>query len=172
MVIVASILGVATVVIIDRGVVPSGIAKDVWAIPFEDITRFTFWLYVLTITYFLMVPIVKLALLFFFLRIFPKVWTRRLLWATIAFNITYGIVFVIVGVFQCRPISYYWTQWDDKSSASGRCNDLNAIAWSNATISIVIDIWMLALPLYEVYHLQLSWRRKISVSLMFLVGTL
>jgi hypothetical protein len=168
----ATILGIATVIIIDRGVIPNGIAKDVWAVPFENITRFSFWLYILTLTYFLMVPTVKLALLFFFLRIFPKTWTRRLLWATIVFNVIYGIVFIIVGVFQCRPISYYWTQWDDTSSTSGHCNNLNAIAWSNAIISIVIDIWMLALPLYEVYHLQLSWRRKICVSLMFLVGTL
>ncbi|KAH5282339.1 hypothetical protein HBI71_004250 [Parastagonospora nodorum] len=167
----ATILGIATVIIIDRGVIPNGIGKDVWAVPFENITRFSFWLYILTLTYFLMVPTVKLALLFFFLRIFPKTWTRRLLWATVVFNVIYGIVFIIVGVFQCRPISYYWTQWDDTSSTSGHCNNLNAIAWSNAIISIVIDIWMLALPLYEVYHLQLSWRRKICVSLMFLVGT-
>jgi hypothetical protein len=31
---------------------------------------------------------------------------------------------------------------------------------------------MLVLPLYEVFHLQLSWRNKIGVAMMFLVGTL
>lgn len=48
---------------------------------------------------------------------------------------------------------------------------VDALAWTNAAISIVLDVWMLALPLYEVFHLQLSFRNKISVAMMFCVGT-
>jgi len=172
LVLLPAIMGIATILIMEFGAIPNGIARDVWTVPFEDISHFAFWLYVSTIIYILMAMTVKLALLFFFLRIFPKTWTRRLLWATIIFNIIYGIVFLIVGVFQCSPIPYYWKQWDDTSLISGHCNNLNAIAWSHAIISIIIDVWMLALPLYEVYHIQLSWRRKIAVSSMFIVGTL
>jgi hypothetical protein len=166
----ATIMGVPTVVIIDRGIVPNGLAMDVWTIPFDHITHFVRWLYILEILYFLLIAAVKLTLLFFFLRIFPKPIIRRILWATIAFDILYGISFAIVGVFQCNPISYYWTQWDGEGS--GQCININVLAWTNAIISIVLDIWMLVLPLYEVFHLQLSWHNKISVAMMFLVGTL
>jgi hypothetical protein len=169
-VIAATILGVPTVVIIDRGVVPNGLAKDVWTVPFDDITKFAFWLYVLAITYFLLIAIVKLALLFFFLRIFPKPIIRKLLWATIAFDVLYGIAFALVAIFSCQPISHYWDQWD--TGGSGRCVNINHVAWSNAIISIILDVWMLALPLYEVFKLQLSLRDRISVAIMFLVGTL
>ena len=60
----------------------------------------------------------------------------------------------------------------DKEHKDGQCINVNALAWSNAIISIVLDLWMLVLPLYEVFRLQLTWRKKLSVAIMFLVGTL
>jgi hypothetical protein len=169
-VLAATIVGVPTVVIIDRGIVPNGLAMDVWTVPFDHITNFAFWLYVLEIIYFVLIAMVKLTLLFFFLRIFPKPIVRKLLWATIIFDILYGAGFAITAAFQCQPISHYWTRWD--LEGSGKCVNINAFAWTNAIISIVLDLWMLALPLYEVFQLQLSWRNKISVAMMFMVGTL
>jgi hypothetical protein len=169
-VIAAVLAGVPTVVIIDRGIVTNGLGKDVWTVPFEHVINFARWLYILEILYFLLIAIVKLTLLFFFLRIFPKPLIRKLLWATIAFTVLYGISFSITAIFQCSPISYYWLQYAEEGS--GKCVNINALAWTNAIISIILDIWMLILPLYEVFHLQLSWRNKISVALMFFVGTL
>ncbi|KAL5116293.1 hypothetical protein ACEQ8H_005851 [Pleosporales sp. CAS-2024a] len=165
----ATALGVPTVVAIDRGFVPNGLARDVWTVPFDHITAFVRWLYILEIVYFLLIAAVKLTLLFFFLRIFPKPIIRRMVWATIIFDVLYGTSFAMVGAFQCKPISHYWTQWDGEGT--GQCVNVNALAWTNAIISIVLDIWMLILPLYEVFQLQLSWRSKIGVAIMFLVGT-
>lgn len=110
-----------------------------------------------------------MTLLLFFLRIFPKPIIRRLLWGTVAFNLICGLAFVLATIFQCQRISYYWTSWD--KNQPGKCININAIVWSNAIISIVLDVWMLALPLHEVLQLQLSWRKKVSVTVMFCVGT-
>jgi hypothetical protein len=169
-VLAAVVFGVPTVVIIDRGIVTNGLGKDVWTVPFEHIINFARWLYILEILYFLLIAIVKLTLLFFFLRIFPKPLVRKALWATIALTVLYGVAFAITGIFQCSPISYYWLQY--ATPGAGKCVNINALAWTNAIISIALDIWMLVLPLYEVFHLQLSWRNKISVAMMFFVGTL
>jgi hypothetical protein len=169
-VIAASVLGIPTVVVIDRGIVPNGLATDVWTVPFENITKFVFWFYVLAIMYFVLIAMVKLTLLLFFLRIFPKPTIRKLLLATIAFDVLYGVSFAAAAIFSCLPISHFWTKWD--TGGSGQCINMNHLAWANAIISIVLDLWMLALPLYEVFSLQLSWRDKISVTIMFLVGTL
>ncbi len=163
------IIGVPSVVIIDRGIVPSGLGKDTWTLPFNHITRFVQWLYALEVLYFLQLAVVKLSLLFFYLRIFPKPIIRRLLWATIAFNILWGAMFAIIAIFQCQPIHSYWTSWDKETR--GKCIDVNALGWSNAIISIVLDFWMLGLPLTEVFRLQLTRRKKASVALMFSVGT-
>jgi hypothetical protein len=171
-VVAAVITGIPTVVIIDRGILPNGLGRDVWTVPFECIQDFARWLYILEILYFLLIAIVKLSLLFFYLRIFPKPLIRKLLWGTIAFTTLYGISYSITAVFQCSPISYSWLQYADAGARSGKCININLIAWTNGIISILLDIWMLALPLYEVFRLQLSWRRKISVALMISVGTL
>lgn len=168
-VIAALVSGIPSVVIIDRGIMKNGLGRDVWTVPFDHITNFVRWLYALEILYFLQISLLKLTLLFFYLRIFPKPLIRRLLWGTVVFNILWGIAFVIAAIFQCQPISFYWTSWDKEQP--GKCININALAWSNAVISIVLDIWMLALPLYEIFHLQLSWRKKISVAIMFCVGT-
>ncbi|CAN9310169.1 unnamed protein product [Alternaria alternata] len=168
-VLAALIAGVPSVVIIDRAIVPNGLGRDVWTVSFEQITNFVRYLYALEVLYFIQIALLKLTLLFFFLRIFPKPMIRRLLWATVAFNCLNGVAFTFAAIFQCRPISFYWTKWDKEGS--GQCIDINGLAWTNAIISIVLDIWMLALPLFEVFNLQLSWRKKLSVAVMFCVGT-
>ncbi|KAF3001846.1 hypothetical protein E8E13_004281 [Curvularia kusanoi] len=169
-VILTLIAGVPSVVLIDRGALVNGLGKDVWTLPFQQITEFVRWLYVLEILYFFQMTLLKLTLLFFFLRIFPKGLIRNLIVGTITFTALYGIAFVVTAIFQCHPISHYWTNWD-KEHNDGQCINVNALAWSNAIISIVLDVWMLILPLYEVFRLQLTWRKKLSVAVMFMVGT-
>jgi hypothetical protein len=166
----AVVAGVPSVIMIDRGLVPNGLGVDAWLLPFDYITNFVRVLYVLEALYFLQIALIKLTLLLFFLRIFPKPLIRRLIWGTIAFDMACSVAFVITAIFQCQPISFYWTSWDKEGP--GKCININGLAWANAIISVVMDLWMLALPLYEVFHLQLNWRKKISVALMFFVGTL
>lgn len=164
------IAGAPSVVIIDRMSLPNGLGKDVWVVPFDSIMAFVRSIYALEILYFIQIVLVKMTLLLFFLRIFTRRMTRILIKCTIAFNTLFGIVFTVIAIFPCQPISYYWNRFDGASQ--GRCVDINALVWANAGISIVLDVWMLALPLYEVFRLQMSWRKRLGVTLMFFVGTL
>ncbi len=163
--------GLPSVILIEKGVVPNGLGRDVWTVPFDHITNFVRFLYPLESLYFLQIGLVKLTLLFFCLRIFPKQIMKRVLWGTISFVIVWTFAFIIASIVQCAPISYYWTSWDKDPSRHGKCVNINALAWTHAAMSILLDIWMLALPLSEVFRLQLTWRKKASVTMMFLVGT-
>ncbi|KAK7703044.1 hypothetical protein SLS64_009315 [Diaporthe eres] len=40
-----------------------------------------------------------------------------------------------------------------------------------SAISIVEDVWMLAIPLSQLHSLQLHWKKKIGVAIMFCTGT-
>ncbi|KAM3520378.1 hypothetical protein NHJ13051_006901 [Beauveria bassiana] len=102
--------------------------------------------------------------------IFPGTWTRRLLWATVVFNAASGIAFVVAGIAQCVPISFFWYRYTDPG-ASGRCIDINAFGWSHAAVSIAVDVWLIAIPLSQLRKMQLHWKKKIAVALMFLLGT-
>lgn len=80
------------------------------------------------------------------------------------------MIFVPIAIFQCRPISYYWNRWN--GDTPGTCININALGWSNAAISKSIVLWILATPLSQLRHLELAWKKKISVELTFCVGTL
>jgi hypothetical protein len=50
--------------------------------------------------------------------------------------------------------------------------NVNSLGWTNAAISILLDAWMLGLPMSQLVALQLHWKKKIGVGMMFVVGTL
>ena len=164
------IAGIPSSILTVHGTIANGLGRDIWTLTATKITNFGMYFYVMAILYFAQVTLLKLALLFFYLRIFPATPIRRLLWGTVIFNCLFGAVFCVVTIFQCKPISYFWTKWDGEHE--GHCVNVNAIGWSNAAISIVLDIWMLAIPMSQLRDLNLDWRKKVGVGMMFCVGTL
>ncbi|KAL6399500.1 hypothetical protein AUP68_18048 [Ilyonectria robusta] len=162
------IAGIPSSVLTVHGTVANGLGRDIWTLSDTNITNFGMYFYIMAALYFLQVTLLKLALLFFYLRIFPARPIRRTLWGTVIFNCLFGTVFVIISVFQCRPVTYFWTKWDGEHT--GHCMDINSIAWSNSGISIALDVWMLAIPLSQLKALNLDWRKKIGVGIMFCVG--
>lgn len=164
------LVGQPSTILIDRGLIPNGLGRDVWTMNFDQVTAFGKYFYWVEICYFAQMSVLKLSFLFFYKRIFPGRTIQRIILATIVFSVLYGIVFVVVAVFQCRPISYYWTKWDGVHV--GQCIDINALVWANAAISIAVDLWMLGIPLSQLIHLKLSWSKKAGVVIMFCLGTL
>ena len=153
------------------GTAPNGIGRDIWTLTPHQITEFLFYFYIETIFYFASVTLIKVCLLLFYLRIFPSDTVRRLLWGTLVFTALYGVTFFFLAVFQCTPVRFFWLHWDGEHE--GTCLNLSAIGWTNAAFSIVLDFWMLAIPLSQLRTLTLlHWKKKIGVGLMFFVGTL
>lgn len=148
----------------------NGLGTDIWTLTPETITAFARGFYINSILYFTDVSILKLSLLFFYLRIFPQRGIQRIIWATIIFNIIFGITFILAAVFQCTPISYNWTNW--RKEGGGTCIDITSMAGANAGLSIAVDIWMLAIPLSQIKGLNMHWKKKVGVAAMFFVGTL
>ncbi|ORY70520.1 uncharacterized protein BCR38DRAFT_422325 [Pseudomassariella vexata] len=146
-----------------------GLGKDIWTLTPDMITSFAKLFYIIAILYFSEVFLLKLSMLFFYLRIFPGARLQRVIWGTIIFDVLFGISFVLAATFQCTPISYNWTNWS--GDGEGKCVNINAIAWANAAISIALDLWMLALPLSQLPSLDLHWKKKVGVGIMFCVGT-
>lgn len=169
-ILLALLVGLSGTVIISVGTVPSGAGRDIWTLQYDQITDFGRWFFFNEIQYFIVLALIKLSLLLFYLRIFPSRQMKILLWGTVVFNGLFGLGFTITALLECRPINYFWLQWDGQHR--GQCININALAWANASISIALDIWMLAMPLSQLKTLQLHWKKKIGVALMFFVGTL
>jgi hypothetical protein len=161
---------IACIVINSYGLASTGLGKDIWTREPTQITDFARWFYTMAILYFSVQTFLKLSMIFFYLRIFPSTRVRRALWTTVAFTVANGITFVIVAIFQCQPISYFWTKWDHEHT--GKCASVNSITWSNAAVNIALDFWILGIPLSQLKKMNLDWRKKVGVGMMFSVGVL
>jgi hypothetical protein len=84
------------------GTVEHGLGQDIWTLNPEEITKMLKFFYIMASLYFTQVTLLKLTLLFFYIRVFPAKPVQRLLWSTVAFVVAWGFVFVVVAIFQCR----------------------------------------------------------------------
>lgn len=112
----------------------------------------------------------KICVLLFYLRIFPGVTIRRLIWGTIGTATLSMVIFDVLALTQCQPISFYWKGWDQLHQ--GHCIGINSLAWAIAAVGIIMDFWILGIPISQLLHLQMKWKRKLAVASMFCVGTL
>ncbi|KAI4957024.1 hypothetical protein J4E86_005496 [Alternaria arbusti] len=163
------IAAIPSAIITVFGTVKNGLGQDLWTLTPTEITQMLQYFYIMAWLYFTQLMLLKLTLLFFYIRVFPSKGVQRLLWGTIVFTILWGVAFIIVAIFQCRPIQYFWTKWDGMHE--GTCLEINAITASNAAISIALDFWILGVPLWQLWGLKLHWKKKVGVALMFCVGT-
>ncbi|OAA70655.1 Extracellular membrane protein, CFEM domain protein [Cordyceps fumosorosea ARSEF 2679] len=152
-----------------KGLADHGMGRDVWTLPVNQLSTFVMWLYVMEVLYLTELSLIKLSLSAFYLCVFPGTGVRRLLWAILVINVLFGFGFVTAAIFQCTPIHYWWTQYE--SPGHGHCININALGWSNAVISVVIDMLMIVVPLSQITKLKLHWRKKVGVFIMFLTGT-
>lgn len=60
--------------------------------------------YVDEILYMLVMPIIKIAILCTYLRIFTNIKFKRLVYGTIGLNVAYAIAFSLITIFQCTPV--------------------------------------------------------------------
>lgn len=168
-VLVTLISAIPSAIVTVYGTVKNGLGQDIWALTPKEITEMLKYFYVMASLYFTQVTLLKLSLIFFYIRVFPSKEVQRLLWGTVVFVTLWGVAFVITAIFQCQPIHYFWQKWDGMHK--GTCLNINAITASNAGISIALDFWILGIPLWQLWGLKLHWKKKVAVALMFCLGT-
>lgn len=114
---------------------------------------------------------IRASIILFYLRVFPPrpdSKLGRVLQLTMVFNAVYNVSFLFAVIFQCIPVSHFWTQWD--GVGEGHCGNSTILVWVAASTGIAFDLWLLALPFPQLLALNLSWKKKVMGSVMFLVG--
>ncbi|KEQ69489.1 hypothetical protein M436DRAFT_55857, partial [Aureobasidium namibiae CBS 147.97] len=145
-----------------------GMGKDMWFVSFDHITEILEIFYFTELLYLAAIGLTKISILLFYLRIFPDWKLRRAIYAMISICGLYSIVFVTVTALQCIPVSMAWKKWDGEHK--GKCLDLNADGWASASLNIILDLIVIALPMKQLTVLNMSWQRKLGVIVMFLGG--
>lgn len=125
---VAVLLAIVVMALNESPAYATGISRSVWTLSWEQTVAFMKYVYAQRCLYFAYTIIIKLAMLFFFRRIFPDSHARRLIWATVVMNVVGGLVVLFIALFQCSPIEYWWTRLDDETRTAGHCLSDTAIA--------------------------------------------
>ncbi|VTT69483.1 unnamed protein product [Fusarium fujikuroi] len=163
------LLDLGNTIVCVHGLSGNGLGRDAWLFSPDTINSYLCYLYIGQTLYASDVFLTKICVALFYLRIFPVVSVQRLIWGTIVFSVLGMILFDILAIAQCQPISFYWTGWDKLHE--GHCLGVQPLAWAIAAVGIILDVWMLAIPIWQLVQLQMKWQRKLAVAIMFTVGT-
>lgn len=121
--------------------------------------------------YSITITTVKLSVLLFYHRMFPKSATtlkfRVGLYSLAAVSIVLGLGTFIGCVFECDLTTLYW----DRTSY-GLCIDMKAFLLSTAILNLFTDVSILILPISVVWKLQIKKSQKVAISGIFLLGGL
>ena len=114
------------------------------------------------------IGLVILAILFFYLRVFPIRWLRLSVYALMAFTIAWVLVMVIVIISQCAPIQFFWNH----EIAGGHCINGNNFYFAMAVVSTMVMVAVLSLPVPIIWKLQISYGRRLGLAFVFTIGVL
>ena len=103
-------------------------------------------------------------------RIFLSVNKDRFFWTIkclIWVNCIFYAIFFFIPIFQCHPRTKIWNP-----QGPGRCLRINVLLLFSSVFNTISDITMLAVPIWMIWHLQMSRARKLGISMIFSCGGL
>lgn len=107
----------------------------------------------------------KIAIALALLRITLERAHRMILWGSVGVTIIASLMFWLVLLLDCHPISYFWEYADP--SKSGTCmseKTLVDIAYLYSCFTIVCDLTLGTLPIFLIWKLQMNYRTKAAVA--------
>ncbi|KAI0171451.1 hypothetical protein BJ166DRAFT_589517 [Pestalotiopsis sp. NC0098] len=119
------------------------------------------------VLYAILITLVKLSVIVMYRRVFPTTMVLRGTYVLYALTIAWFIAVILVTFLQCTPLNGMWEIFTVQST----CMDKMGLFLGNAIPNLIIDVLILALPLYEVAGLQMTKVKKIGISSIFLLGS-
>ncbi|KAF9894627.1 hypothetical protein FE257_006515 [Aspergillus nanangensis] len=116
-------------------------------------------------TYFLLCPLIKISIIFFYRRLFTM---KPFHWVTMGLTVLislWGTAIFLACALQCRPLKAYW----DKR-VEGHCFDSTKFIIVNQAFNVLMDFVILALPIPMIWNLQRAWQDKLALNGVFALG--
>lgn len=117
----------------------------------------------------LTIAMAKISILLLYRRIFTTAAFRT---ATVVVGlavVAWAIAAILALIFQCRPVSGLF---NPDMIFSKSCVSLSAYYSSVSGLNMALDIVVLCLPLWMVWHLKLDASQKVMLSGIFALGAL
>jgi hypothetical protein len=114
--------------------------------------------------------LVRLSVLAFYARIFHvhtnpcRMWTAAY-WIAVISSAIWTATVILLNIFACHPVDYFWNR-----SGDGHCISFDKLLLTSVLGSIIMDLMIVLIPIPQVLILNLSYRRKITVSMAFILA--
>ncbi|XP_014554212.1 hypothetical protein COCVIDRAFT_48775, partial [Bipolaris victoriae FI3] len=106
------------------------------------------------------VTLIKISILLVYRRLAYNKRFEDFCKRTIIVLATYQVVFTIVAAAQCVPLHKLW---DFTDSVPGFCININAFYHASSSFHILIDIWILTLPIQLIRRIPRKPREKLAL---------
>ncbi|KAF2125243.1 hypothetical protein P153DRAFT_378743 [Dothidotthia symphoricarpi CBS 119687] len=131
----------------------------------EELRTCLWFFWIAQTPYKIVVCLNKTSIIFLYMRIFISRHFRWLCYSTLAIVLGSGVATIFATIFQCVPIERSWNK-----TIEGSCIDSSKFWLANAILNISTDVIVLALPIREIFKLQLKLQEKIMLCSVFLLG--
>ena len=129
-------------------------------------SRFVLWIG--SLTYASSIAASKISFLFFYWRLFKFTSIRSPIQVLLVTAAAWFIVRTPMTIFQCLPVKANW----DKTVSGAHCPiDQSRFFFSSVLVHCVMDVIILALPLFPIARMRLSRSKKMGVVALFSAGT-
>ena len=108
----------------------------------------------------------RLSILAFYHRLFPTRSFRIALWVVAIIVFAQAIIFFFLLAFPCIPIRAVWSRLEDS-----KCMDYYTVYLAQAGFNVPIDSIILVMPMIIIWRLQMTLRRKLALTVTFVIGS-
>ncbi|KAL8916331.1 MAG: hypothetical protein Q9172_006351 [Xanthocarpia lactea] len=149
----------------------AGVGKPLWEITVGEFSVWfkgiigSAWLYPATTC------AIRISILLFYQRIFvptPKARIKYVIWFLLALQAVYLVVYSILPAFICKPLNKAWQPLERQQYFDDWYYYYTQVALFST--SMAFDAILLVFPLYPVMKLQLPLKKRIGVSILFMMG--
>ena len=97
----------------------------------------------------------------------PSQKTAFFIWAGIAFILLAYTITLFITIFDCSPIEKSWNL-----GIQGHCLPPKGLPYASGAINVVSDLYVLILPIFPIWGLNMKLGRKLRTIALFSLGVL
>lgn len=149
----------------------AGFGRHITEVPLGDIRKGLKILYASYIVYNLGITMIRFSAILFYNRVFElqRSRYRYVIWCCLGLNGAWIVAFGTLALRPCTPIHSFW----DKpilAPTSYTCISTLSIQLSSGITSVLMDLFVLLLPVPRLLKLQTDWLKKVRVGCIFFIG--
>ncbi|PMD40948.1 hypothetical protein L207DRAFT_488948 [Hyaloscypha variabilis F] len=114
--------------------------------------------------------VTKFSIAAYFLRLSIKRYQKIVIYTTLSVVIVFSTMYFGFLLFQCAPISYLWTKYENGQGKCLRSPILASVTYAHCAMSALTDWSFGILPIFFVWKMRMNPRTKLSVILILSLG--